>query len=278
MRANFSPKTREDLAKQAGYDCVMPHCGISTHFMSADYSGMISVANTAHASGASPGKGSIRYDETLTDEQRKSADNGAHLCPNHAMLIDKDPDNYTVKEILSWQKSAAEKRQWNTGYPLRRVQFLDKDSQAEVTKFLKLANQIHFNINFQTQHTNFVLKDFSSQIYQLYFGCKWNFNWSNGGSVSPHWKAGDHLHAHDPFAYQIQVHILACVTRVLAQLSKGDLFHQDENGVRWYRWDAPSDLVVQSKEVTAIYIREFQENRQRLYEYMLPNNATTSRF
>lgn len=104
MRDDFSPKTKEKIAHQAGYRCSKPACGISTRGAAADGEGTINVGFAAHITAASPD--GPRYDPNLTSDQRKHHSNGIWLCGTHAKLVDSDEAHFTIKELVSWKRIA----------------------------------------------------------------------------------------------------------------------------------------------------------------------------
>ena len=50
----------------------------------------------------------MRYDASLTPEQRSSIDNGIWLCQNCAKMIDSDENRYTVELLRNWKAKAEE--------------------------------------------------------------------------------------------------------------------------------------------------------------------------
>ena len=68
------------------------------------------IGKAAHIAGAAPGRGSRRYDPSMTTEQRASISNAIWLCSSHADLIDRDDVKYTV-EVLHRMKLAHEESQ-----------------------------------------------------------------------------------------------------------------------------------------------------------------------
>jgi hypothetical protein len=95
-RDNFSPKTKRDLARRAGYVCSQSECSAHTVGPSHEKNDAVSnVGVAAHIAAAAPGPGARRYDATTTEEQRLSIDNGIWLCQTCAKLIDTDEKTYT---------------------------------------------------------------------------------------------------------------------------------------------------------------------------------------
>jgi hypothetical protein len=109
MRDDFSPKTKELVAKRAAYICSKPDCRNQTLGPSeADPGRFIFLGEVAHITAAA--KGGPRYDPNLTEEQRASPDNGILLCPTCAALVDKNGGvDYPVETLRRWK---AEHEEW----------------------------------------------------------------------------------------------------------------------------------------------------------------------
>ncbi|WP_433763654.1 hypothetical protein [Flavobacterium ginsenosidimutans] len=107
-RDEFLASTKRELAQRAGYLCSI--CSAITVGPSHENETSVSLTGqAAHISAASGGAGSRRYDLTLTTEQRKSMDNGIWLCNNHATLIDRDEETYTVQYLKNIKHDHEEK-------------------------------------------------------------------------------------------------------------------------------------------------------------------------
>lgn len=103
-RHDFTKKTTENLGRRAGFLCSNPVCRRPTlgSHENPDKSATIGIA--AHITAAS--YGGPRYDEDLSEAQRKQGDNGIWLCSNCATLIDKDPGKFTVILLKEWKQYA----------------------------------------------------------------------------------------------------------------------------------------------------------------------------
>lgn len=104
MRDDFSPKTKELLAKRVTYRCSNPDCRKPTIGPNSDSKNSISIGVAAHITAASVG--GPRYNEDLTPEERSDIDNGIWLCQNCAALIDRDPLRYTIQLLDEWKSNA----------------------------------------------------------------------------------------------------------------------------------------------------------------------------
>ena len=104
-RDDFSPATREILARRVGFVCSVPTCGQPTSGPQEDPL-RTSIGVAAHITAAAPD--GPRYDSSLTSEQRCSAENGIWLCQNRGKLVDNDPSRYTVECLREWKKTGEE--------------------------------------------------------------------------------------------------------------------------------------------------------------------------
>jgi hypothetical protein len=80
-RDEFSPTTRDLLAKRAGFICSFPECPRLTVGPSDDWkSGLSMVGIAAHIAAAA--ERGPRYDRTLSPDERSSERNGISREPN----------------------------------------------------------------------------------------------------------------------------------------------------------------------------------------------------
>jgi hypothetical protein len=104
-RDEFSPVTKELLAKRAGYMCAFPGCRRLTVGLSEDRlteTTMVGVA--AHITAAS--QHGPRYNASLLPEERSSERNGVWTCQTHGKLIDDNPSTHTVGGNRAVEKAA----------------------------------------------------------------------------------------------------------------------------------------------------------------------------
>lgn len=64
----------------------------------------MNIGVAAHITAAAPG--GPRYDASLPNKERKSAENGIWLCQICAKLIDNDPERYPVEVVYEWKRGA----------------------------------------------------------------------------------------------------------------------------------------------------------------------------
>lgn len=103
-RHNFTAKTIDILAKRVGYLCSNPDCIKHTIGPHQQPDKATSIGVAAHITAASPG--GARYDDNISEIERKSIENGIWLCSNCSTLIDKDPEKYPKELLIKWKKIA----------------------------------------------------------------------------------------------------------------------------------------------------------------------------
>jgi hypothetical protein len=108
-RDEFTPKTKLQIAKRAGWLCSDPLCRRPTVGANSDGDGEIMVGTAAHICAAAPD--GPRYDERQSREQRRSADNGIWMCRIHGTAIDAKDSKFTVLLLRQW-KEQAQKDSW----------------------------------------------------------------------------------------------------------------------------------------------------------------------
>ncbi|VWC37051.1 putative lipoprotein [Burkholderia aenigmatica] len=117
-RDEFSSSVKRALAERAGYRCSFPGCDAETIGPSDESEDATSNTGTAaHISAASSGKGSRRYDASLTPEQRSSIENGLWCCRHHGTLIDTDEVTYSTQMLKKWREIAERKAQIRQRHP-----------------------------------------------------------------------------------------------------------------------------------------------------------------
>jgi hypothetical protein len=101
-RDNFTETTKRILAERANWRCGFPSCTASTVGPSeADDTKSITLGEAAHITAAA--SGGPRYDERLSEEQRRAVTNGIWMCRQHARLIDADENNYSPDTLRLWK-------------------------------------------------------------------------------------------------------------------------------------------------------------------------------
>ena len=100
-RDNFTSPVKNKLAKRVLYVCSNPNCRKITIGPNSE-NGVNNIGVAAHICAAAPG--GPRYDKNMSEEERKSINNGIWLCQSCAKLIDSDENKYTVQLIKSWKE------------------------------------------------------------------------------------------------------------------------------------------------------------------------------
>lgn len=100
----FSPTTKNALARRVGLRCSNPDCRRLTSGPAAQPGKVLGIGVAAHITAASPG--GPRYNASLTDDQRSLFENGIWLCGTCHLLVDGDKTTYPVSLLLSWREKA----------------------------------------------------------------------------------------------------------------------------------------------------------------------------
>jgi hypothetical protein len=99
----YSAGTERALFRLARGSCYFPE--YETPILRLIEGHPVTNVEVAHICGAHPG--SVRYDPSMTDQERASFDNLILLCTAHHKLVDRlSPDNYPVDALRSWKEAA----------------------------------------------------------------------------------------------------------------------------------------------------------------------------
>lgn len=104
MRDEFPAAVKRLLADRVGTRCSI--CGQATLGPTESPDDRVNVGVAAHITAASPD--GPRYDQSLTREQRSSAENGIWCCQNHGKMVDDDPARYSAAELRRLKNEAEE--------------------------------------------------------------------------------------------------------------------------------------------------------------------------
>lgn len=107
MRDDFTQDTKNILGNRVGWICSNPSCRKLTRGAAGDESKYVNIGVAAHICAAS--EGGPRYDVNMTQEERKSYNNGIWLCQSCSKLIDSDIDRYSVEILRQWKNQAEER-------------------------------------------------------------------------------------------------------------------------------------------------------------------------
>ncbi|MDR0832935.1 MAG: AAA family ATPase [Candidatus Symbiothrix sp.] len=104
---DFDEKTKEIIAKRAGYRCSFPNCNKTLVGPGNTSDGIITIGECAHIFSAVL-KGP-RTDGGLSNEELKRIENGIYVCRNHHKIIDsKSKENKYTSDLLTQYKNRHE--------------------------------------------------------------------------------------------------------------------------------------------------------------------------
>ncbi len=279
-RDNFSSKTRFELALSVNFQCARPGCSTITHFPKQSLQGSINIGNAAHISAAA--EGGPRYDENLTPEQRKAADNGVHLCANDARHIDADPEAFPVPLLRNWQFQKMQELQSNNGQRLRYGIAPLAEVNREARAFISLCNRLRLSI---TLHDFRVEREHLRMMWDILSACRWQGR--DGATTYDDWRAGSKYHAQDTFAVAIQIKALEALWRLYSSIKKpnGDWDQSNEfyylpNG---YFFNYKGHLDFRGKKIQAeetvllasTRLGDFRQSVRDLERYISESNTRT---
>lgn len=106
-RVEFDDKTKEIIARRAGFKCSFPGCNKILVGPGVQYNESITIGECAHIFSAVP-KGP-RTDGGLSEDELKRPENGIYLCRNHHKIVDsKARDNKYTSDLLTRYKNRHE--------------------------------------------------------------------------------------------------------------------------------------------------------------------------
>jgi len=110
--ANFTKATRDSLAREVANHCAFPGCPIPCFGPSHESPGSVSDTGIGcHIVAAADGPAARRVYPTMSDEVRRSPENGIWCCTHHGKLIDADDATYTVEALRAWKALAIRRAQ-----------------------------------------------------------------------------------------------------------------------------------------------------------------------
>ncbi|WP_447474199.1 DUF6650 family protein [Vibrio harveyi] len=99
-RENFTPKTKEQIAREAMYICSAPDCYRFTSYNTSE--GKVrTIAEGAHILAA--GEKGPRADDKKESSFLRSAENGIWLCSICHKKVDDDPQYYSESTLKDWK-------------------------------------------------------------------------------------------------------------------------------------------------------------------------------
>lgn len=130
-RDNFSRPVVRALRERVNNICSNPDCRkqtIEPQKTTLDKTNLTGTA--AHICAASVG--GPRYDESMSEAERKSIENGIWLCNHCARKIDIEPEAYSVDLLKDWKRKAELKVLINSNSPLYSESEFQKQAQLKV--------------------------------------------------------------------------------------------------------------------------------------------------
>lgn len=111
---DFTLPTKRLIAARSGFACAYPNCFAPTSGPAEDGSS-VSIGEAAHITAAQPN--GPRFDPSLSEEQRRDAENGIWMCRTHAALIDRDVARFTTDLLRDWKYEAEDRAMRMLGQP-----------------------------------------------------------------------------------------------------------------------------------------------------------------
>ena len=134
MRDDFSNRTKQLLAKRVSLRCSNPDCLRITVGASSDPGKVTNIGVAAHICAAA--EGGPRYDPSMTAEERSSHNNGIWLCQTCSVLIDKDPDFFSVDLLHKWKSEAERKSMRKVYYPNNELEDSEHMNDEELNQWV----------------------------------------------------------------------------------------------------------------------------------------------
>lgn len=140
-RADFSDKTKSQLAMAADHRCVRPGCARKTHFFDRSTDRYVHIGAASHDAAASAN--GPRPNDQLTREQLRAYENGAWLCAFCARLVDVAEHDFPYGTLASWQEDAENKVKQQVFNPIQPYQVDRLEAVERAVVFCNRFIQIH---------------------------------------------------------------------------------------------------------------------------------------
>lgn len=279
-RDDFSKNTKWSLGSAVNWICVK--CDRPTRFMSANGEHQVNIGHAAHITAASPL--GPRFDETLTPEQRRSEENGAHMCPTCATVVDNDQEAFPPSLLREWQARATAKLRQLAHQPVRTGTANTADVNRAVQGFLALCQRLRIHLAYDAAVIRVSQKDLGS-VQELLSACNW-IQYTNGWQPGPQWIAGHPYHAQDSRAVAMQNNALRSIALLYQSIVKpGNGWVLDMYGD--YRLDAEIDWqgrptakalekIAPVSELAHTRMSHFLQELNQLRTYLAEPNTYTS--
>ena len=157
-RDNFSKPVVRALRERVNNICSNPDCRKQTVEPKKTTLDQINLTGTAaHICAASVG--GPRYDESMSEQERKSIENGIWLCNHCARKIDIEPGAYSVGILQSWKRSAELKLLTNSNSPLYSENEFQKETQLRVLESHRSGQSLMSVANFSLNTLSRIMQD-----------------------------------------------------------------------------------------------------------------------
>jgi hypothetical protein len=281
-RDNFSKSTKWNLGSAVNWVCVK--CERPTRFLSMDGERQVKIGHAAHITAASPQ--GPRFDPDLTPAQRRAEENGAHLCPTCATIVDNDLEAFSPALLQQWQAGAAARLRQLAHQPVRVGTANTADVNRAVQAFLALCRRVRIHLTYDPAAIYVSQQDLAS-VRELFNACQWA-QYTDGWRPGTEWVAGQTYHAQATRAVEMQnsaLRSMALLYQAIATRGNGWLL--DESGD--YRpeavfetdfWGRPT-IEAQGKMASVAQLAHnrlsnFQNELSRLRGYVAESNTYTS--
>ena len=141
MRDDFKEKIKQTLAQRVNAHCSNPSCRAHTSAPQKNPAKAINIGVAAHISAAA--QGGPRFDETMTEQQRSSAENGIWLCQNCAKLVDNDTLHFSSLILRKWKTDAELEAAERLGKTFSSIGHSTIKAEKQVKRDLKLRDKMH---------------------------------------------------------------------------------------------------------------------------------------
>lgn len=126
---SYKPRDLALLFGLSGLFCAFPSCTTRLAQQASDKDRAVLLSNICHIEAASDE--GPRSNPALTLEQRNAYENLILLCPTHHVLVDKQPNTYTVADLRRWKRDVEARYGAQQGEQVGQVTFLELRAACE---------------------------------------------------------------------------------------------------------------------------------------------------
>lgn len=166
LRDNFPEPVKRKLEGRVSSKCSNPDCRASTKGPAAKGDATVNVGVAAHITAAA--RKGPRYDEKLTEKQRRSFRNGIWLCQTCGTAVDADESAHTVVQLRSWKRWAEAEARGALGVTRSNSHFEllpgDQTLYINLRRFDELAQRNHVHTTYYPMKPNTRLLDLEGNL------------------------------------------------------------------------------------------------------------------